>query len=175
MADVIDSRKEKQAELINEFKGLVTQTNSLFRKQILSPLTITLGDEFQGIMANVKSATEAIIHLEESIIARKHGFKLRYVLHAGEVETPINEKRAHEMLGPGLTKARNLLNEAKKNNNRFFVMLENELQNNILTEAFTIYEDIVDQWNISKDYQILSLLIEYKDYKVVGEHLSKGR
>jgi hypothetical protein len=46
---------EKDAnELMLEFKKTVKYINDNWQKNIISPLTITLGDEFQAIIDNVK-------------------------------------------------------------------------------------------------------------------------
>lgn len=47
MADIVDSRKANQTLLIDELKKVVHFINNKWEASIVSPLTITLGDEFQ--------------------------------------------------------------------------------------------------------------------------------
>ena len=42
-------------ELIEPFRNLIDSANTAFSNEIISPLTITLGDEFQGILIDHKS------------------------------------------------------------------------------------------------------------------------
>ena len=116
-----------------------------------------------------------ILGIEENIINKKLNFKLRYILNQGEIETPINNKIAYEMLGSGLTDARNKLNFTKNDKHRFIISIEDKLQNDILNEAFKIFENIIEKWNIKTDYEIVSNFLRYKDYKIVSDLMNKTR
>lgn len=61
-------------------------------------------------MAGIK----IILFIEEYILQNNIGFKLRYVLLSGKIETPVNHKIAYGMIGEGLTKARETINYLKK-------------------------------------------------------------
>lgn len=175
MADIIDSSSKNQKKLMCDFKLLVEEVNENFKKCIISPLTITLGDEFQCILKDLQTSINVIIFIEEYTIAEKLKFKLRYVLNQGLIETSINSITAYEMLGKGLTDARNILEKAKSENNRFFISIDNKLQNHFLTNTFVLLVNIIDNWNIEKDYEILSNFITYQDYKIVAKNIGKSR
>jgi hypothetical protein len=175
MADIIESGEKAQTKLMQDFKNLVSSANQVFKTALLSPLTITLGDEFQGVMKNLSSSLEMIIHLEEQIIHQNLKFQLRYVLQYGLIETPINPDIAYQMLGKGLTEARNRLNNSKKNKNRFSISIEDATKNRILENAFHIYENIISHWNAEKDYELISNFIKFEDYKTVSKQVGKTR
>ena len=175
MADIISSGEKEQKQLMREFKLLINEVNKNNESNILSPLTITLGDEFQGVIKDLSSSTNIILEIEESIIKNKFNFKLRYILNEGSIDTPINRDIAYEMLGSGLTDARYKLNELKNSKERFIISLENKLQKNILINAFKIYDNIVGKWSVEKDYEIASNFIKYHDYKVVSDFMKKNR
>ena len=59
MADVIGSRGADQAELMLAFKKVVDQANGTL--DFVSPLTITLGDEFQGVVNTVGEGVQAVV------------------------------------------------------------------------------------------------------------------
>lgn len=170
MADIVDSSEYSSGPLMNEFKQLVKRVNKEFDDSIKSPLTITLGDEFQGIMKDLSSAVDIIFRLEELIVERASGFKMRYVLLFGEVETPIEVRHAHGMLGKGLTEARNRLTELKKSFNRFeivgFPMADQ------LNKLFVLFQHFVDSWH-EKDRQVVDAFLKYGDYKMVAKKLKK--
>lgn len=175
MADIVDSRKNDQKELMNNFKKLTSEVNLKNKNILLSPMTITLGDEFQGIIKSLVSAIELIFFIEETIIQQHVGFKLRYVLFEGAIDTPINEAIAHGMLGEGLTKAREALEGNKNTNCRYYFNLKNTKASKALTQSMFLYQSIIDDWNVSKDYHLITKFIELKDYKKVAENLGKSR
>jgi hypothetical protein len=175
MCDVIGSRFENQSQLIVEFKSCTQYINIKYARQILSPLTITLGDEFQGVISDLNTVIEIIIDLEEYIIENNFGFKLRYAMVYGQIDTKINKEIAYEMLGEGLTNARFLINQLKKSENRFYLSLDHEETNIMLNNGFSILQSIIDEWNIKKDFELISNLIKFKDYKIVAEMMNKER
>jgi hypothetical protein len=175
MADIINSGKKEQKPLMEDFKNLIEEVNEIYKTDILSPLTITLGDEFQGVIKNLAASIQIILTLEENCIHKKLNFKLRYVLNQGEIETPVNKKIAYEMLGSGLTDARLKLNDSKYRKFRFNISIDNLLQKSILNDAFIIFENITDKWSFKNDYDLASNFIKFKDYKIVSEKMSKTR
>lgn len=175
MGDIIASGEKDQKQLMSEFKLLIKEVNNNNKNGILSPLTITLGDEFQGVIKDLSTSINIILEIEESIFRNKFNFKLRYILNEGYIDTPINKEIAYEMLGSGLTEARYKLNELKNQKERFIIFLDNKLQNNILINAFKIYDNIVGKWSIEKDYEIASNFIKFNDYKIVSDVMKKNR
>jgi len=167
MADVIGSSKRKSQKLITQFQNLVALTNDDFKKNLHSPLTITLGDEFQGIAITVTSAIKIIIYIEEKIIELGYDFKLRYILNYGDIETPINKKIAYNMLGKGLTEAREKITLLKNTENRFCIDIKSKLFNDRLNNAFIVYQTFVDDWKII-DFKMIILFIQNQHYKEVA-------
>src|ERR1700743_3564273 len=98
MADIVGSRRMKQTQLKADFQNAVQYVNLMLPDQLLSPLTITLGDEFQGVAASLLAAIFVIFRLEEHIISASKRFKLRYVLVEGPIDTPINREIAYGMM-----------------------------------------------------------------------------
>jgi hypothetical protein len=175
MADIIESGDRPQNILMQNFEELIKKVNKTFKNTILSPLTITLGDEFQGVISNLTTAVNLIICLEEEIVHQHYNFQLRYVLNYGEIETPINKHLAYGMLGKGLTQARNKLNEIKSQKIRYNISLENQNQQQILSEAFKIFGNIREKWSVEKDYELVSNFLKFEDYKAVSLAMKKNR
>lgn len=169
MADIIKSRRADARVLISDLKKLVELMNQKWSGTLLSPLTITLGDEFQGVIRDMKSAVEMIIAMEEMVVTHGLQIKLRYVLNYGIIETPLNAERAYEMLGPGLTEAREKLEFIKTNRNRFFVMNAGQaMQTQMINDLFQIYGKYIDDWSV-KDLYFVAAFLNLKDYKRVAE------
>ena len=175
MSDIINSSSKDQQLLMHNLKKCTNYINDKYLKNVLSPLTITLGDEFQAVISDLYNAIKIMIDLEEFIIQNNFEIKLRYVLLFGKIDTQINSEVAYEMLGEGLTSARKLINNMKNDHNRFLINVESNDKNVILNNCFNIYQNIVDKWNLNKDYILISNLIEFNDYKIVSKKINKER
>lgn len=156
-----------------DFKKTVADINQLDSQYILSPLTITLGDEFQGVVRSISGAFRVLFDLETSLMALNKPFKLRYVIHEGEIQTKINKVKAHEMLGPGLTTARAELSTLKKARSRFKISLKDKQLAHRLNLAMSIYQGIVDNWTIAQQKVVRIFWEEDRDYKKVAKRLKK--
>ncbi|MDR6759906.1 hypothetical protein J2Y38_000085 [Flavobacterium sp. 2755] len=173
MADIIHSGRKDSKKLMEEFKELVLTINSKNKENLISPLTITLGDEFQGLINTMENGIKTIFNLEETILSNEYDFKLRYVLLFGEIETDINTKVAYEMLGNGLTEARKTLNNLKNKDSRFWIYLgsNEKIKEDYLNKIFLIYQNFIDSWK-EKDLKIVNEFLSYDDYKIVAKNVN---
>lgn len=173
MADIINSGSKNSTLLMKEFKEIVSIINNANSKNLISPLTITLGDEFQGLANTMENAIKTIFDIEEKIVGKKYDLKLRYVLLYGKIDTEINNTVAYEMLGDGLTNARKELNSLKNKDSRFQVRLNiNEIKKEqYLNKAFFIYQKFVDSWK-EKDLKIVKEFLLNNDYKIVAQNVN---
>ncbi len=174
MGDVVNSSDYDGEVLSKGLKELVESTNKKFGKAILSPLTITLGDEFQGILSSVPTGIDLLFHLEEELLITEPDFKLHYVLLLGEIETEINPDIAYEMMGEGLTEARKLLSTKKRNRKRFRFKLKNKEQTEQLTKIFEVLDTIILNWK-KEDYPLILDMINNDNNSEVGELHDKNR
>jgi len=175
MCDVVGSRKLDQILVIDHFKKCTKYINQKYSNSLLSPLTITLGDEFQGVVKKLDDTIKILIDLEEFIIENNFNIKLRYVVNYGKIDTEINNKIAYEMLGEGLTNARMVMNNMKNSSIRFNFNIDNIEKNKIINNSFVIIQNIINNWKINKDYELISNFLKYKDYKIVAEKMDKER
>lgn len=174
MGDVVASSALEARVLRKELKALVSACNDANRKQILSPLTITLGDEFQGVAASLTAAIQLILFLEEQTLKRNLPFRLHYVAHFGNIETAINPDIAYEMLGPGLTRARSILATKMKNRPRFTFAYDDELTANTLNDLFFVLEHISARWH-EQDYALIYDMINLDSDREVAEKNGRDR
>ena len=172
MADIKESSKYFSPALQKDLTKMVNQFNNRYSPIIVSPLTITLGDEFQGVVKDAKAGLNIIAMIEEYMLSNGFEFKLRYVLYEGEIETPINTEIAHGMMGQGLTEARSKLNELKKNKTRFKFFFENKALQKKQNGLFKILQYLIDRWN-SKDGYLISSFLDGLTYKEVATKFGK--
>ncbi len=174
MADVIATHQYGGNDLSQSLSKLVSSCNRTFAARILSPYTITLGDEFQGVAASLGSAVEAIFYVEEYRLDEKLKFKLRYALCYGEIESELNPKIAHGMLGSGLSEARKMLNGRKIGNSRFRFKLDDKRKSKQLTRLFRLIESVVSKWK-ERDYPLISEMLTNDNDQQVGLKFNKNR
>lgn len=110
MGDIIGSESAPSVgHLHSAFNRAVANANARYPDLILSPLTITLGDEFQGLVDNLPDAFRLVSRLRLELL--QTDVACRFVIGAVSIETPLNETIAWNMMGPGLSEARDRLND----------------------------------------------------------------
>lgn len=162
MADIIKSREKDDLAMMWQFKELVHDINKIFSKSIVSPITITLGDEFQGIIESFESLIKVIFFIEEECIKKGYIFKLRYAISESDVEH-INYYSSYEMISTSLISTREMLSLSKKKWLRFNFNLKNisSLKEKKLNLLFSCYQSKIDSFPI-------------KDHMIIEQYLSKN-
>lgn len=162
MADIIKSREKDDLAMMWQFKELVHDINKKFSKSIVSPITITLGDEFQGIIESFESLIKVIFFIEEECIKKGYIFKLRYAISESDVEH-INYYSSYEMISTNLISTREMLSMSKKKWPRFNFNLKNisRLKEKKLNLLFSCYQSKIDSFPI-------------KDHMIIEQYLSKN-
>lgn len=169
MADVIDSRDHPdQVMMMNQLKGISATINEIFQQDLLSPLTVTVGDEFQGIARSKKSLFRLIFAIEEHLFIQKTGLSLRYSLQNGEIVTPLNTENAYGMYGDGLTVAHEKLETLKNEKRRFHIDLGSSDSNYHLVRLMDLYDSFKSEWK-SAQTEVISTYLEKPDYKYLTE------
>jgi hypothetical protein len=174
MGDVIRSSDYRPEKLGKSLKELVQSANKYLREKTLSPYTVTLGDEFQGVTKSLNSGIETLFYFEEERLAKKLKFKLHYVLHFGKIETEINEEISYGMLGEGLTEAREKLTAKKRGRNRFNISLDDKELSQQLNRLFEVFDSITQKWKHG-DFGLILDMIRNENDQEVGEKYGKDR
>ena len=170
MGDIIRSREFEVRQLRREFLQLIASCNKALEDGILSPYTVTLGDEFQGVASSLSTLLGAIFYMEETAFQRRLVFKIRYVAVHGQIETPVNRLKAHNMMGAGLTKARKILTDKRRGERRFRVDLENTYLMDQLNRLFVVVDGLTDRWDVEDAPLILDMLHNTNNEEVGAIH-----
>lgn len=110
IADIIDSRRAaNRQELQNALKHALGVVNAR-SESVVSPYTITLGDEFQAVL---KSSDGLFADLW-SILACIHPYKMRFSIAIGSISTDINTSSSVGMDGEAFYLARDAIVLMKK-------------------------------------------------------------
>ena len=166
MGDIVDSREFHAQRLRDRFMDLIASCNEVLSESILSPYTVTLGDEFQGLARDLPSMLQSIFFLEETSLARGLQFDIRYVAVQGDIDTEINTTRAHTMMGPGLTTAREILEDKRRGHARMRFKLPNKALADQLNRLFLVYDGLTERWDPEDGPLIIDMLSERNNSKV---------
>jgi hypothetical protein len=123
MGDIVDSEKASSSRTLSrKFNSAITIANSKFEDSLASPLTITLGDEFQGLSRSATRGFEIITNLRFELLRKK--VSCRFVLGIVDLKTEVNSDKAWNMMGAGFAQARKRLNE-KSDPNAYRFSIDN--------------------------------------------------
>ena len=155
IGDLIESRKLSDRGRAATQKDLKTVLGQINRDAsgILSPWTITLGDEFQAVY---QSAGSLFTHLW-TIMAAIHPVYARFSVSAGAITTPINRKQAIGMDGPAFHAARDGVNILKKDEGLLRVNLRNPEIERLMNASLMLVSKEMLGWN-SNRFHILQKL-----------------
>lgn len=115
IADLVGSERAQSLQAVHRvFNEAVGFANEQYASAIESPLTITLGDEFQGLARTLSQAWSIVAALRLRLLVAD--LCCRFVIGVAQLETPVNPKAAWNMMGRGLAEARDKLNDKRTQN-----------------------------------------------------------
>ena len=110
IADIMHSRElEKRAEIQVKLQMTLDAINKRYAKDIASKFTITLGDEFQGVL----QAGLPTMKIIETIQSEMSPIQFRFGIGVGRITTEINAEISLGADGPAYHLARDGINEVK--------------------------------------------------------------
>lgn len=99
-------REQLQVDLASLFKDI----NERYKRKLVSPLTITLGDEFQGLFVEGDSMLEII----DEIRLKTYPVRVRFGLGFGTMSTAIRQEDSLGSDGPAYYCARKAIEQVKQ-------------------------------------------------------------
>jgi hypothetical protein len=118
IGDIIQSKAiVDRYSVQKDFSKALTAVGQKYKPAFVSPLTITIGDEFQAVF----SKADKLFDIISEIYISMSGINFRYGMGVGPIETVINSNQAIGMDGPAFHFAREALNSAKGNGTHFFL------------------------------------------------------
>ncbi|WP_160688197.1 SatD family protein [Clostridium sp. C2-6-12] len=112
IGDIKNSKKLSDRNIVqNDLKNLLNNINEKYSKDISSKFTITLGDEFQGLLHDGSNVMNIIEEIQRDI----YPVEIRFGIGVGQISTEINLDMAIGADGPGYYKAREGIEYLKKN------------------------------------------------------------
>ncbi|WP_010185073.1 SatD family protein [Sphingomonas sp. PAMC 26605] len=157
MGDLVRSESSEAIEALHDhFNNAVDRQNDERRPALASPLTITLGDEFQGLMISFLDAVCAARTMRLELLG--HGIECRFVIGAVSLRTPLNDQRAWNMMGPGLGAARAKLNDKRSSSLYRFSFPTDPLLERLLDAIGASLTAIERRWTETQRSDVLAAL-----------------
>ncbi len=157
MGDLVQSEQhENIAELHLRFNAAIDRQNKTHQDALASPLTITLGDEFQGIVTSLVTAFGIAREIRLDLLAQ--GIECRFALGEVTLRTPLNTDRAWNMMGPGLARTRDRLNEKRTHTLYRFAFPDQPLLETMLEASGASLTAIERGWTETQRRDIRAML-----------------
>lgn len=168
IADIVRSKIIKDRDAFQ--KGLenkLQEINTQSKKNIISPYTITLGDEFQAVYKTAGSIFSDIWKIIDGI----YPVKVRFAIGHDQIITEANEKRALGMDGPAFHSARDGLSKMKKFDMTIIQFFGSEIPAvELINNSLFLVAEIIDKWK-QNTVSIMNGIMRKKKYSLIGKEL----
>jgi hypothetical protein len=159
MGDLVSSQSTPSVHRLHQvFNRVVDEVNDQEGAKFVSPLTITLGDEFQGVCSNLSDGLVIMRLLRAKMLLAD--VECRFVLGVIALETPVNHERAWNMMGKGLASTRKRLAEKRDINAYRFVLPDHPVVQGLMETVGAALSDIERTWTSRQRHIILSTASE---------------
>lgn len=166
IGDIVASKNIRQRKKFqSEFQNLISALNTEHRDKIVSPLTITLGDEFQGLLNDSKNLFLMIHKIQSSFI----NVTFRFALSVGNISTKINLDSAIGMDGSGFHDARKAMDRNKKEN-RHFSFCGDQTESLLIDNMLYWIDYATAKWNKEK-WKTIMLKLQGKSQKEIEQQV----
>lgn len=115
IGDIKDSKKlSDRSEIQKKLSCTLKNINQIYRDGIVAKFTITLGDEFQGLLEEWDHILDIIKYIQKEM----YPVKLRFGIGIGEISTDIVYEAAIGADGPAYYAARKMIEELREQERR---------------------------------------------------------
>jgi len=116
IGDIVDSKKiVNREETQQKLHSLLRKLSEQYSKHVASNFTITLGDEFQGLLLD----TIYLIEIIDEIKMQMYPIEFRFGIGIGDIHTEVNKEIAIGADGPAYHIARACIDEIKEKDNKY--------------------------------------------------------
>ena len=155
IGDIVRSRHaENRNQLQRRIANQLTQLNRIKDHKLLSPYTLTLGDEFQAVYRKA----DRIFRDSFAILCSVYPLRVRFSVGVGELHTRINHKRAIGMDGPAFYAARAGVAKMKASGAIFHVTREEEEISRWINLSLDLISNLTSKWKKNRVYTLHRLL-----------------
>jgi len=168
IGDVINSRNMKGRRQFQErFQQTLDRINQAQNPSMISPCTITLGDEFQVVYRDADSLFLDFMTILDGV----YPAKIRFSVGIGPLETPINSQRALGMDGPAFHVARAAFDtDFKKSERKFQIGHHRKATPAWIGSGLALVSHEMKTWKQNR-FQVFLKLLAGLEPKTIAEQL----
>ncbi|EHI69412.1 SatD family protein [Streptococcus ictaluri] len=161
IGDVIDSKSlENRYDVQNSFKACLQLINEKYKEEVVSKFSLTLGDEFQGLLSTQVNIFQVI----DDMNMMMKPYQIRFGIGLGEILTDINPDISIGADGPAYWNAREAINYIHEKNdygqNHLAFQSDNILISKIINSLLAAGEAIKNNWVTSQQEVFETMLSE---------------
>ena len=171
IGDIIGSKKIKERdESQKKLKQVLETLNQEYKTTISSSLTLTLGDEFQGLF----SSPAFILEIIDKIKFNMYPVELRFGIGFGEILTEIDREISIGSDGPAYWHARAAINNVHEENDyhysRLLIKKGNESsQEKVINDSLKLCDFIESRWRETQRELVEVSVIKFGHYQLVSQ------
>lgn len=166
IGDIVKSKKIKGRSVVQRKLNRLFKDININDKSLDSPLTITLGDEFQALY---KNADNLFLDIWE-ILFTLYPEKVRFSVGLGELSTKINHKQAIGMDGPAFYFAREGLIELKEISYLLNIKGEGINNTDLIRQSLFLISHTIEKWKVTR-MKIFNSLLDDLSIKIIAKKL----
>jgi hypothetical protein len=166
IGDIVLSRNIKDREPFDRVLLETMGDLSLRNPAILSPYTLTIGDEIQAVFRQADSLFNDAV----SILAAIYPQKMRFSISLGELTKPINPQQAIGMDGPAFYFARDGIETLRKSGSLFSVSGEGIPHLELMSQSLSLVSFNMSKWNKTR-FQTFAMLQQNVTVKEIASRL----
>lgn len=157
MGDIVGSERHANPVALHaRFNAAIERQNEALGSDVVSPLTITLGDEFQGLLSSLVAAAQAAREIRFELM--RESIDCRFAIGCIDLKTKVNHERAWNMMGPGFARARARLDEKRSPSRYRFSIQQDALLETMLEASGASLTAIEQAWSEAQREDIIRLL-----------------
>jgi hypothetical protein len=142
IGDVLGSKQlPARAQFQRRLKSALDGLNGR-RKTLVSPYTLTLGDEFQAVYRDASGVFADIF----TLLSQVAPVQMRFAVAVGEIVTPINPKQSIGMDGPAFHRARARLEKLKSQGRLLGVQEVGDVRWKLPGATLAVLSGLVEGW-----------------------------
>jgi len=166
IGDIVASRSSVDRKKLQKSFNQVLKELNKNNKGLISPYTITLGDEFQVVYDSGDRALKDTATIQAAL----YPAMVRFSFAIDTITTAINKKQSIGMDGPAFYHARDGINSLKDENCLYRLYGLNPDTVDLANASLTLISNTVRKWKGSR-FEILKALIQEKSIKEIASAL----
>ncbi len=164
IADVVNSRQIADRRVFQKRLERSLEHLQKSHSDLVSPPTVTLGDEFQAVYRRADHVFRDFFMLQRLL----YPHRLRVAVGVGRLSTRVNKRMSIGMDGPAFHLARQGIIEAKQSGVLLRVMMEHKRDCGWIAPALELLSHMVLDWKKNR-LEILQRLLDGEDPRTVAQ------